>query len=148
LPAPAREPIDTDPEAAVRGELDITVYYEDTDAMGVVYYANYLKYFERGRSELLTTATGRTIADINQDGHLIAVYRADVTYRRPARLMDRCRVLTEVLPKGSPYRLHMGQRLMRGSELLTEAEIQLVCLDARMRVSEFPAALLSLRPKT
>jgi acyl-CoA thioester hydrolase len=132
----------------VRGELDITVYYEDTDAMGVVYYANYLKYFERGRSELLAAATGRTIADINLDGALIAVYRADVTYRRPARLMDRCRVITDFLPKGSPYRLHMGQRLMRGDELLTEGEIQLVCLDTGMRVRKFPPAILSLRPST
>lgn len=131
----------------MRGELDITVYYEDTDAMGVVYYANYLKYFERGRSELLAAATGRTIADINLDGHLIAVYRADVTFRRPAKLMDRCRVITDFLPQGSPYRLHMGQRLMRGDELLTEGEIQLVCLDASMRVRKFPEAILSLRPK-
>jgi acyl-CoA thioester hydrolase len=130
----------------VRGELDITVYYEDTDAMGVVYYANYLKYFERGRSELLSAATGRSIADINLAGHLIAVYRADVTYRRPARLMDRCRVITELLPKGSPFRLHMGQRLMRAGELLTEGEIQLVCLDTAMRVSKFPPEILSLRP--
>jgi acyl-CoA thioester hydrolase len=130
----------------VRGELDITVYYEDTDAMGVVYYANYLKYFERGRSELLSAATGRSIADINLAGHLIAVYRADVTYRRPARLMDRCRVITELLPKGSPFRLHMGQRLMRAGELLTEGEIQLVCLDTSMRVSKFPPEILSLRP--
>lgn len=132
----------------MRGELDITVYYEDTDAMGVVYYANYLKYFERGRSELLAAATGRTIADINQGGALIAVYRADVTYRRPARLMDRCRVITDFLAKGSPYRLHMGQRLMRGDELLTEGEIQLVCLDAGMRVRKFPPEILSLRPGT
>jgi tol-pal system-associated acyl-CoA thioesterase len=131
----------------VRGEFDITVYYEDTDAMGVVYYANYLKYFERGRSELLATATGHTIADINQAGHLIAVYRVDVTFRRPARLMDRCRVITDFLPQGSPYRLYMGQRLMRGDELLTEGEIQLVCLDPAMRVRKFPPDILSLRPQ-
>lgn len=130
----------------MRGEIDITIYYEDVDAMGVVYYANYLKYFERGRSELLVAATGRSIADINQAGRSIAVYRAEVTYRRPARLSDRCRVVTEVLPKGSPFRLHMGQRLMRGDELLTEAEIQLVCVDADMRVCPFPAEILATRP--
>lgn len=130
----------------MRGDIDITVYYEDVDAMGVVYYANYLKYFERGRSELLAAATGRTIADINQAGTLIAVYHVDVTFRRPARLMDRCRVITEVLPGRSPYRLHMGQRLVRDGELLTEAEIQLVCLDTAMRLCKFPDEILTLRP--
>ncbi len=130
----------------VRHELDITIYYEDTDAMGVVYHANYLKFFERGRSELLSTAMGRTIADINQDGYLIAVYHAGITFRRPARLMDRCRVHTEILAKGSPYRLHIGQRLLRGTELLTEGEIQLVCMDSNMRLRAFPPDILATRP--
>lgn len=130
----------------MRGEIDITIYYEDVDAMAVVYYANYLKFFERGRSELLVAATGRSIADINQAGYSIAVYKAAVTYRSPARLSDHCRVITEVLPKGSPFRLHMGQRLMRGDELLTEAEIQLVCVDAGMQLRPFPDEILATRP--
>ncbi|WP_428265460.1 thioesterase family protein [Haliangium sp.] len=129
----------------MRGEIDITVYYEDTDALGVVYYANYLKYFERGRSELLATATGRSIATINADGYNIAVYRADITFKKPARLSDRCRVVTDILAKGSPYRLHIGQELYRDDELLTAGEIQLVCLDDRFNLREFPTEILATR---
>lgn len=129
----------------MRGELDITVYYEDTDALGVVYYANYLKFFERGRSELLARATGRSIAEVNAAGYGIAVYRADVVYKKPARLSDRCRVSTEILPRGSPYRLHVAQTLHRGDELLTTGAIQLVCLDSEFRLREFPAELLAVR---
>lgn len=129
----------------MRGEFDITVYYEDTDALGVVYHANYLKYFERGRSELLARMTGKNIAEINRDGYNIAVYRADVTFRKPARLMERCRVTTEILDKGSPYRLYIAQTLEREGEVLTKGDIELVCLDGNFRLRPFPEHILVAR---
>ena len=127
------------------GELDITVYYEDTDALGVVYHANYLRYFERGRSELLARVTGKNIAEFNRDGYNIAVYRADIRFRKPARLMERCRVITEILEKGSPYRLHVAQTLEREGEVLTRGAIELVCLDHDFKLRRFPEHILVAR---
>ncbi|ACY16543.1 thioesterase family protein [Haliangium ochraceum] len=130
----------------MRGEIDITVYYEDADPMGVVYYANYLKFFERGRSELLAAAVGKSIADINAGGALIAVYKAEVVYRAPARLSDRCRVISEILPKGSKYRMHIAQRLERDGAVLTEGKIELVCLDSEFKLRAFPPEIMAARP--
>jgi tol-pal system-associated acyl-CoA thioesterase len=120
--------------------LAVKVYYEDTDSLGVVYYANYLRYFERGRSETLGEL-GRSVAEWNAAGYLFAVYRVEVTYHRPARLGDECLVHTRI-ERGTRYRLKMRQRLTRGEELLTEALVQLVCVDRDFELREFPPELL------
>jgi len=124
-----------------RGEIEIKVYYEDTDCLGVVYYANYLKFFERGRTELMNM-TGRSIADWNAAGANFAVYKANVTFVGAARLGDVCTVITEVGESRSPYRMLMNQRLERDDEVITKAEIQLVCLDDEMKLREIPEELL------
>jgi tol-pal system-associated acyl-CoA thioesterase len=119
------------------GRLQVKVYYEDTDALGIVYYANYLKYFERGRTELFEQ-TGRSVAEWNADGYNVAVFKANVTYHAPARLGDECEVVTRRMVTKTLYRLTCKQELWRGEELLTEAEIQLVCLDKDLELQEFP----------
>lgn len=126
-----------------RGSIRVKVYYEDTDCLGVVYYANYLKYFERGRSELFAAA-GRPIAEWNRLGFLVAVYKVDVTFRAPARLGDELEVVTERLPGGSAYRLKLRQRVLRDGEVITEAEVHLVCLDESFELREFPDEMLEL----
>ena len=93
------------------GTLDVKIYYEDTDSLGVVYYANYLKYFERGRTELVN-ASGRGIEKWNAEGMNFAVYKANVTYLAPARLGDTCQVVTHVLGGSSGYRLVMEQEIL------------------------------------
>ena len=121
--------------------LAVKVYYEDTDCLGVVYYANYLKYFERGRSEYIS-ARGKPIEVWNTEGYNFVVYKVTVTFHKPAKLGDVCDVVTRVVPK-SPYRLHMKQHLERGGEMLTEAVVQLVCLDEDLELREFPDLLLA-----
>jgi acyl-CoA thioester hydrolase len=128
-----------------RGSIRVKVYYEDTDCLGVVYYANYLKYFERGRSELFA-ARGRPIAEWNRLGFLVAVYKVDVTFRAPARLGDELEVATERLPGGSAYRLKLRQRVLRDGHVITEAEVHLVCLDEAFELREFPAEMLDVSP--
>lgn len=126
----------------MKHSLDVKVYYEDTDSMGVVYYANYLKYYERGRSELIE-ALGQPISLWNEQGFNFAVFKADIRYHKPARLADRLRVETEIVP-GSPFRLKMKQIVYRDGEMLNEALIQLVCLDGEFQLQEFPDSLLPI----
>ena len=73
----------------------IKVYYEDTDAGGVVYYANYLKFFERARSEWLN-ALGLDQAQMLREDIAFAVKKADVEYIKPARLNDDCFVVSSI----------------------------------------------------
>jgi len=120
--------------------LPVKIYYEDTDCLGVVYHANYLKYFERGRSEIIG-AQGKHISRYNDEGVLFAVFKMSVTFHKPARLGEQCEVVTRLVP-ATPYRVRMDQKLFRGDELLTEALVDVVCLDGDFQLREYPAELL------
>jgi tol-pal system-associated acyl-CoA thioesterase len=124
------------PESATFG---VKVYYEDTDALGVVYYANYLRYLERGRSEWIAL-TGKPVEEWNREGRLFAVYRIKMTFLRPARLGDLCQVLTRYAG-GSEYRKKLEQRIERGGETITEAEVEIVCLDRELQLQPFPPGM-------
>jgi tol-pal system-associated acyl-CoA thioesterase len=113
------------------------VYYEDTDALGVVYYANYLKYLERGRTEFVG-AKGRPIQDWNRDGFHFVVYELTMKFRRSARLGDLVDVVS-AFRLSSPYRGCFSQRLERRGELLVQAEVDVVCVDPQQQLREFPA---------
>lgn len=121
------------------GQIELKIYYEDTDSLGLVYYANYLKFFERGRTELVE-GTGRAVQEWNRAGFNFAVYKLKVTFIAPARLGDLCRVVTRVVG-GTPFRVRMRQELWRGDERLTEADVDLVCLDANLQLREVPDEL-------
>jgi acyl-CoA thioester hydrolase len=112
------------------------VYYEDTDSLGVVYYANYLKFLERGRTEYLG-ARGRPIQDWNRDGCFFVVYELSMKFRRPARLGDSIDVVS-TFRLDSSYRGRFSQRIERGGELLVQAEVDVVCLDGQQNLREFP----------
>ena len=118
----------------------IKVYYEDTDSLGVVYYANYLKYLERGRTELVD-AQGKPIQQWNREGFILAVYKIDITFLKPARLGDVCDVVTRFV-SGSDYRKRLKQTIELGGETITEATVDLVCLDAQLQLREFPPGIL------
>ena len=112
------------------------VYYEDTDSLGVVYYANYLKYLERGRTEFVDQL-GRPIRDWNADGYYFVVYAMNIRFRKPAELGDTIAVITTfTLP--SAFRALFRQRIERGSDLIVEADVEVVCLDQRRELREFP----------
>jgi acyl-CoA thioester hydrolase len=119
----------------------IRVYYEDTDAAGVVYYANYLRYMERARSEWLESLGFPVAAFEREHAVAFAVHRAEIEFRRPARLNDRIAVSVEARERGA-CRLVVAQRIARDGETLVDARISLACVDPlRFRPARIPAPL-------
>ena len=108
----------------------VRVYYEDTDAAGVVYYANYLKYLERARTEWLAAA-GVALSELEDEHRTVfVVHRLEIDYRRPAHLGDSLKV--SLLPgERSRVRLVVSQEILRGDELISSARVTLACLDKR-----------------
>jgi len=119
----------------------LRIYYEDTDHGGVVYYANYLKYMERARTEFMRDC-GIELDQLQRDvGILFAVSEAHVHYRRPARFNDALDVQS-VLVHARGARLAFHQSVLRGDELLVEAEIRLACMAIGGRARRVPKAVL------
>lgn len=122
-------------------KLSVRVYYEDTDAGGVVYYANYLRFLERGRSELLRAAGFSQQHLAQTSGIAFAVRELTVDYRRPARLDDWLDVHTAIEVLGRAQ-VTFAQRILRGEDLLLTARVRVACLDlARGRPVALPAAI-------
>jgi tol-pal system-associated acyl-CoA thioesterase len=109
---------------------DVRVYYEDTDAAGVVYYANYLKYLERTRTEWLAAAGISLSALESEHKAVIVVHRLEIEYRRPARLGDSLAVSLEPAER-SRVRMVVAQDIVRERELVAHARVVLACLDRR-----------------
>lgn len=119
------------------------VYWEDTDGGGIVYYANYLRFLERARTEWLR-AKGYSQAELAREpGILFTVVSVHVNYRRPARLDDELVVTCEPHAEGRAS-LRFAQRILRGAELLADADVRVACLAAATlrptRVPEFVLA--------
>ena len=121
----------------------IRVYYEDTDAGGVVFYANYLRYLERARSEWLRSLGFEQDALMQDPGILFAVRRVEVDYERPARFNEQLNVLSTVQGcRGAS--LDFAQRVERVSDgaVLCRAVVRVACIDAQnMRPARIPAAI-------
>jgi acyl-CoA thioester hydrolase len=117
------------------------VYWEDTDGGGVVYYANYLKFLERARTEWLR-ARGFSQTDLLKDlGMIFVVANLSIDYRRPARLDDALDITCDVETDGSVC-LRFAQQIRRGSEVLVEASVRVACLDAQsFRPKRIPAGI-------
>jgi acyl-CoA thioester hydrolase len=112
----------------VTATLAIRVYYEDTDSGGVVYYANYLRFLERARTELLR-GLGFEQAQLARDaGIAFAVRSLQVEYIKPARLDDMIEVKSTVGELGRAQVVFL-QRIEREGELLVEATVRVACLD-------------------
>jgi acyl-CoA thioester hydrolase len=106
--------------------LPVRVYYEDTDMGGIVYYANYLKYIERGRSVWVQDIGVDQMA-LRDAGYVFAVRRVEADYKAPARLDDLLTVETSV-HSVSGARLVMDQKVLRGDTVLFSAIVTVVCL--------------------
>ena len=115
----------------------LTVYFEDTDAYGIVYYANYLKFMERARSDMIRAAGVDQFAELAASGSAYAVVEVDIRYRRPARLGDDLLVVSTV-DRVLACSVHIQQRVIRGSEHLTEARVVAAFLDAEGRPRRQP----------
>ncbi len=108
--------------------IAIRVYIEDTDAGGIVYYVNYLKYMERCRTEFLRSL-GYHKPAILDDGLLLVVHSAQVEYRRSARLDDELQITTSLMKLARTY-VEFKQAVMRGKELLCIGNICVACVDS------------------
>lgn len=117
--------------------LSCKVYYEDTDALGVVYHANYLKYMERARSEYVERF-GKTISEWNQAGYYIVVYAMNIRFKRGAQLGDALEIVS-TFQLQSAYRGLFKQRVERAGEIYVEADVELACIDPQRNLREFPA---------
>jgi acyl-CoA thioester hydrolase len=108
--------------------LPVRVYYEDTDFTGIVYHANYLRFFERGRTEFLRAIGVEHAALLAlPEPCAFAVTKLSIAYRRPARVDDALEVRT-LNYRISSARTGVRQRVLRSGELLTEAEVEIVCI--------------------
>ena len=118
----------------------LRVYYEDTDLAGIVYYANYLKFIERGRSEWvrgLGIDQGKLKAET---GVVFAVRRVLADYLKPAVYDDALVVETRLQSLGNA-RIDLQQSVLRGDEVLFTAEVTLVCMGADGKAARIPQAL-------
>jgi acyl-CoA thioester hydrolase len=116
----------------------LSVDLEDTDAYGIVYYANYLKFMERARSDFLRAVGVDQAAELHRSGSAYAVVEVDIKYRRPARLGDDVQVVSNVEQvRASSVDIH--QRVMRGPELLTDARVTAAFLDGEGRPRRQPS---------
>ena len=116
----------------------LRVYYEDTDLAGIVYHANYLKFIERARSEMVRAAGISQSAMKAAGGIVFAVRRMQVEFLAPAKFEDELAVETRVVAL-SGARLDLDQEVRRGDLVLFQARVQVVCLDAKGRATRIPA---------
>jgi acyl-CoA thioester hydrolase len=116
--------------------FSLRVYYEDTDAAGVVYYANYLRFMERARTELLEQMGG-SVSGLHNQGMFLVVTHVDITYRRPARLGETLNITTEI-EETKAVRCTMRQKVLRGAELLVDARLTFACIDAEGKPLRLP----------
>ncbi|MDP1654195.1 MAG: tol-pal system-associated acyl-CoA thioesterase [Rhodocyclaceae bacterium] len=115
----------------------VRVYYEDTDTAGIVYYAGYLRFMERGRTEWLRALGVEQIRLAQEAGLVFAVRSLNIEYLKPARLDGLLAVVTELTLPGRAQ-ITLSQRIERAGETLVEASVRIACLDAKKMK---PAAL-------
>lgn len=121
----------------------VRVYYEDTDTGGVVYYANYLKFMERARTEWLRSLGFEQDELIREAGVIFAVRSVEVEYLRPAHFNDALIVTAEVVHNGGAS-ITFQQEVRRSDEVLCRGRVKIASLDARsLRPKPAPAALLT-----
>jgi acyl-CoA thioester hydrolase len=147
----ASAPHDTAPSAGwFEGRehlLPVRVYYEDTDFTGVVYHANYVRYFERGRSDFLRViGVGHSLLLDRPDPTAFVVANLNIAFLKPARIDDALLVRTTYDRAKGP-RLWVSQRIVRGDEVLATAEVLAACIDMSGRPKRPPPELVEkVRP--
>ncbi|WP_416881193.1 tol-pal system-associated acyl-CoA thioesterase [Marivita sp.] len=118
--------------------LPVRVYYEDTDMGGIVYYANYLRYIERARSDWVRSLGVDQNAMREKDGVVFVVRRVEADYLKPAKFDDELLVRT-VVKAVTGVRLIMVQEVVRGDDLLFHAEVTVVCVGEAGAPARLPA---------
>ena len=118
----------------------LKVYYEDTDSGGVVYYANYLKYLERARTEALFSIGFSNKKILDQFNSLIIVKSCNIEYKKPAKFEDILDINSEVISL-TKTSFKMKQNILRKGELITEANVHLVVVNKNGKPSKIPNEL-------
>jgi acyl-CoA thioester hydrolase len=121
------------------GEITIRVRYAETDRMGLLHHANYLIYFEQGRTELLRSS-GYSYKDLEDQGYLLVLTKIEVRYRNPARYDDLLTLRTSAL-RTTAARIDHGYELSRDGVLVAEGSSTLACVDRDGKVQALPEFL-------
>jgi acyl-CoA thioester hydrolase len=121
--------------------IEVKIYYEDTDCGNVVYYANYLKYMERGRTEYLADH-GFSVSELAGQGTVFVVARVEIDYRSSARLGETIVVKTWISEMTRTSLLFGHTMTDKASgRLIAEAQARLVCVDPNGKIKRIPQAL-------
>ncbi len=124
--------------------MDIRIYYEDTDAAGVVYHANYLKYLERARTEYFRKK-GMLVAELASEGFIFPVVHLEINFRSPARLDDHLIIIS--IPErvgGSSFAMRQFVERKRDGKQLVEALVTLACITPEIKTRRIPAEIRHL----
>ena len=125
---------------AKKFNFNVKVYYEDTDSGGVVYYANYLKFLERARSEAIYSL-GFTNSGLFENNNILLIIKScNIEYKKPAKFEDKLSIVSEVtsFTKAS---FIMQQNILRNNELISTAEVHVVVVDKDGKPSKLPDEL-------
>ncbi len=120
-------------------QITFRVRYPETDPMGVVHHSRFFQYFEMGRVEMLR-AGGVSYAQLERDGVLFAVVKAECRYKSPARYDDELTLITRIA-KQTHVRIDHEYVLKRDSTILAEASTTIACIDREGKIREIPASL-------
>ena len=122
-------------------QFDLSIYYEDTDVGGVVYYANYLKFIERARTEMIYERFGISHQELKKKHDAIFVVRlCNTKYLKSAFFEDKLEITTSIVKK-SQVRLNLLQEVKRKEELLVVAEVELAVVNSKGLVTKLPEEL-------
>ena len=125
---------------AKKFNFNIKVYYEDTDAGGVVYYANYLKFLERARSEAIHSLGFSNKGLLENHGILLIVKSCNIQYKQPAQLEDLLEISSEAT-SFTKTSILMKQLISKNKDIISEAEVHLVAVDNKGKPTKIPDQL-------
>tara|TARA_Y100000816_G_C25692147_1_gene366071 strand:- start:153 stop:551 length:399 start_codon:yes stop_codon:yes gene_type:complete len=125
---------------AKKFDFTVKVYYEDTDSGGVVYYANYLKFLERARSEVIYNLGFTNSGLLEKHNILLIVKSCNIEYKKPAKFEDILDINSEVISL-TKTSFTMKQNILRKGELITEANVHLVVVNKNGKPTKIPNEL-------
>ena len=125
---------------AKKFNFNTKVYYEDTDAGGVVYYANYLKFLERARSEAIYSLGFSNKELLEDHGILLIVKSCNIEYKKPAQLEDLLEISSEAT-SFTKTSILMKQLIIKNKDIISEAEVHLVAVDNKGKPTKIPDQL-------
>lgn len=119
------------------------VYYEDTDAGGIVYHANYLKFAERARTDWLREHGIEQSEILKNEGLLFVVYRLEIDFLSPARLDDLLTIQTRLLQKGHAT-MKLEQIIQKDSQTIASLKVELACINREGKPSKWPEKMAKI----